>query len=138
VRDYRIAADGKGNMLAGIAVSNRGKLMIDQFHNIPVPLKLANLALHLIPPDGQMRITEASDLWFAPGQSEAARYLWQSVRYQFREVMSTIGSSFDARSPLKDVFQIKPWHVPKIELVLAIHGPREMDANTFIASGARG
>lgn len=136
VHDYRIAVDQAGNILGGIALSNRGKLMLDEISNLPTPLKVANAFLHIVPADGRIRNMEGTCMWFT--DLAAARYLWQSVRYQVRDVASSLSCNFDPRSLVKEVFQIKRWHMPKIELILAIHGPREMDMSKLVAPGSRG
>jgi hypothetical protein len=138
VHEYRVAVDRHGSVLAGVMLSNRGKLMVDTISNIPAPLKLMNRVLHIVPDDGNVRLVECSGLWFAPDQMRVAQHLWQSVRYEFREQASSITHNFDPRSPLIDVFQIKPWHVPKIELIYAIAGPTLMDLSQWVTGGTRG
>jgi len=44
---------------------------------------------------------------------------------------------YDARGPLRDVFQLKPWHQPRIELAFAVHGPVPMTQTKFIYLSGR-
>ena len=136
VHDYRVAVNQRGDILAGMALSNRGQLMVEEVSNVPTPLKVMNTILRVLPDDSRIRILEGNSLWFT--QIEAARYLWQSVRYQFRDVTTSVACTFDPRTPLQEVFQIKPWHMPKIEIILAINGPVDMDLNKLVATGSRG
>lgn len=136
VYHYRVAVDGRGNIVAGVMLSERGKLMVEEFRNVPLPLRLMNTVMRLIPDDNRLRLLEAGFLWF--DQLPAAQYLWEHVRWDFRQQASSISAPHDPRSPLKDVFQIKPWHVPKVKLILAINGPVMMDNGKLVCGSLRG
>jgi len=133
---YRTAVDSSGNIVAGMMLCERGQLMVDEFRNVSLPLRFLNAVAHIIPPDNRIRLLETVFIWF--DQLDAARHLWEHVRWEFREKASTISGTFDPRSPLKDVFQLKPWHVPKPEVMMAINGPTIMDTKRLVSSALRG
>ncbi len=131
VYHYRIAVDANGNLLAGTLIVERGRLMVDEIRNVPPPLRLLNRLIRMIPADNRLRLLEVAFVWF--DQLAAAQYLWEHIRWEFRERASTIFAGFDERTVFKDVFQIKRWHVPKIQIMMAINGPAIMDTAKRVA-----
>jgi hypothetical protein len=136
VKHYRVAVDRQRNILAGALMSERARLMIDEFHDVPLPLRLANRFLHVIPSDGRLRLVEVAYLWF--DHLPAARYLWEMIRWEFRAQASSFSAGFDPRSPMKDVVRVKAWHIPKLQIVLAINGPVVMGLERLVSSHLRG
>jgi hypothetical protein len=136
VKHYRIALDRQGNVVAGAMLSERARLMIDEFSNVPLPLRVMNRFLHLIPSDNQLRLMEVAYLWF--DHLPAARHLWESIRWEFRAQASSFSAGFDPRSPMQDVLRIKPWHMPRLQIVLAINGPVLMGADRLVCGHLRG
>ncbi len=131
-----VAVDGSGTILAGTLVTNRAQLMYDEFRNVPLPLRLMNTFLHLIPADYKLRMAEANLFWF--DQLAAGRHLWQTLQWVYRDRASILAASFDGRGPLRDVFQVRAWHVPKIAVTLVVGGPIEMNTDRLLAQPPRG
>jgi GNAT superfamily N-acetyltransferase len=136
VYQYRVAVDAGGNLLAGALISERARLMVDDFHNVPTPLALANRLLHMLPSDGVLRLSEVGSFWF--DKLEAAQHLWEHIRWEFREHSNSFSSGYDPRSALGEVFQVKPWHMPKIQIRLALTGPTLMSEDRLLANAIRG
>ena len=133
---YYIVTDASGTPVAGALAVLRAAVVYDQIQNMPTPLRLANGVLRIVPPDGRLRALEINSLWHT--RPDAAQYLWRMLRYLYREQASTVTVVFDPRSPLAAVFRIRPWHMPKLELVTALHGPEPMDTAKPVCGTLRG
>jgi predicted N-acetyltransferase YhbS len=84
IRHYRVAVAGDGSIVAGVAVTERFKLMTDHVDAIPRPLELVIRVVPLFPRDHVIRSIELSLAWHAPGQVAAGRQLWDAVRHEWR------------------------------------------------------
>lgn len=133
---YHVAVDGSGNLLAGALLTDRARLMYDEFQQIPMPLRIMNTFIHLIPADYRLRMAEANLIWF--DQLGAGRQLWQTLRWTYRDRAAIVTASFDPRGPLRDVFQIRPWHIPKIEVTMVVGGPTAMNTDRLLTQPPRG
>ena len=51
---YRLAEDDRGNLLAGVMLCDRSRLMVDEFRNVPPPMR----ANPMFPKDGLLRLME--------------------------------------------------------------------------------
>ena len=76
--------------------------MVDKFCNVPPPL----MASGMVPPDAMLRMLACAYLWY--DDIDVAAYLWESVRYEFRDRANTIIYPFDHRSDLEKLFPEKP------------------------------
>lgn len=121
-RHYYVVSDTAGNLLAGLALVEQHRLVEMRVEQMPAAISLLNKLVKLVPPGGKLRQLSASKLWFAPGQAEEARFLWETVRWEWRERANTLTFAYDPRSPLKDVFSIPFW-MPQPRLSLAVNGP---------------
>ena len=134
---YRVAVNAQGDVLAGGLLRRRGLLMVDKVNRLPLPLRLANMALHLLPSDGTIRSLGLNNLWFAPGQVAAARYLWAMLPWQMRDKGSTLVTAYDPRSPLAEVFTRRGLLFRGFHLAYAIYGPVPMSPERFVAAGSQ-
>ncbi len=136
VYHYHIAVDRGGKLLAGALVTERARLMIDQIQNVPLPVAIINRALRLIPADHQLRMAEVNLFWFE--QLAAGRQLWQTLKWLYHDQADILAASFDPRGPLRDVYQLRPWHLPKIAVTMVVGGPTAMDTHRLLAQPPRG
>ncbi len=136
VAHYRVVTNADGSVVAGMMLSLRGLLMFEEVSNVPPPLRVMNAFLRVLPADGRIRLCAAASLWHE--RADAARLLWQHVRWEFRDRASVFAYPVDARSPLLGVFDHKPWHVPVVKLIVAARGPQPMDATRYICGTLRG
>jgi GNAT superfamily N-acetyltransferase len=136
VYTYYAVYDSSGAPVAGALAALRAAAVYDQIRNMPAPLRLANGVLRIVPSDGRLRSLEVNSLWHT--RADAARYLWRYLRHVYREHASTATVVFDPRSPLAQIFRIRPWHMPKLALVTALHGPEPMDTEKPVCGTLRG
>lgn len=132
----RVAVASNGDLLAGMVIAIRSSLMIDQVKNAPLPLRLMNAFLHMLPADGTLRFAEIGYIWFE--HLPAAQYLWDMLRWEFRGQANSFSAPFDPRSSLGEIFQIKPWHMPKLEITLALNAPTPFPTEKRFSNVLRG
>jgi GNAT superfamily N-acetyltransferase len=137
VNHYFVAVDSAGEIIAGAGVTEGRQVLLDQLHNLPLPLRVLNRIVHIVPPDYVIQHLPVSKLWYSPGQPAAAQQVWETIRWECRTLGTTVSSVYDPRGPLRDVFQLKPWHQPRIELAFAVHGPVPMTQTRFIYVSGR-
>lgn len=138
-KPYRFfaAVDKHGNLLAGAQTWARGMLKADAFNNPPRVLRLMNKILHLLPSDFIIRDIAVNGLWYEPDGLNVARYLWESIRWLCKDQGTTITAGFDPRDPVRNAVELKPWHQPRPEITLAIHGPSPMERDKLLFSMGR-
>jgi GNAT superfamily N-acetyltransferase len=121
-RHYLVITGKAGHILAGFALAEIGRLRKTIITHLPPFLSLGNRLLHIVPPDGVMRELVISRLWFAPGEIEAARSLFESVRWEWRDRGTSLIFFADVRSPLAKLCAVWPWTGKTIES-FALCGP---------------
>lgn len=138
-KPYRFfaAIDRNGNLLAGAQTWARGVFKADTINNPPPPLRILNRALHLLPSDFIIHDIGVNGIWYQPGQLPVARYLWETIRWECRDQGTTITAGFDPRDPARKVPTLRPWHQPRPQITLAIHGPSPFDRSRTIFSIGR-
>lgn len=120
-------ADQRGNLMAGAQTWARGVLKSDTVNNPPAPLRLMNRVLHVLPADFILRDIFVSGIWYEPGQINAATFLWEAIRWECKGQGTSVTASFDTRDPAQEIVSLKPWHQPRPQITLAIHGPAPID-----------
>ena len=106
VRQYRLAVTPAGDIVAGAVVVQRFELMTDHIDRLPTPLALLNKVLHLVPADGVIRSAEASLPWFAPGQLQAGRHLWEEIRHEWHGRATHLGTVVDPKSAAAEMCRV--------------------------------
>ncbi len=96
--------------------------MKTQVEHMPAWMRLLNTFYHLLQPDGVMRQLSIERLWYMPGCLWAARFLFETVRWEWRNRGNIIQVALDSNDPLLQVFSLFPWD-PKLELGVAVRGP---------------
>ena len=128
LRDYLICVDRSGAIVAGLGVTAEGPLITSHIVRMPLALRIANALLRILPSDGKIRRLKVDRFWFASGQLEAARYLWESTRWMLRDRGTSVMTFFDAASPIRQAV-VLPRIVPAITGAVALHGPVPVDGN---------
>ena len=128
---YVIARDMAGNIVAGLGVSERFKERSIVIRRLPLALRLLNVALRIVPADGVMRELNVTRTWFTPGHVEAARCLFEHVRWRWRTQATSVNAIFDPASPLAQAFVTRPWS-PTTSTILAVRGPKPLTPDRLI------
>jgi GNAT superfamily N-acetyltransferase len=123
IRQYRVAVTPDGSIVAGAGVSERFKLMTDHIDHIPLPLAVVGRIAGMIPPDRTIRSVELFLAWHAPGQVDAARRLWDAIRYEWRDRVTSVVGLVDPRSSLIEAFHVGRMPGPRVELVVPVRSP---------------
>jgi GNAT superfamily N-acetyltransferase len=126
LREYYIAVGGSGEIAAGLGVTAEGPLITGHVLRMPRALRIANAFLRILPPDGTSRRLKVERFWFAPGQLQAARYLWESTRWLMRERGTMVMTFFDVNSTIREAI-VLPRIMPSSTGTLALHGPVPAD-----------
>ena len=123
-RQYRVAASPDGAILAGAVVMQRYDLMVDHIDRLPAPLALLNKVLALVPPDGVIRSLEVGLPWYAPGQLEAGRRLWEQVRHEWHGRATHVGAVLDPRNAAAAMCRVSPLTPgPRLKLMVPVDSP---------------
>lgn len=134
---YHVVVDQAGNIIAGAKARNRSLLMVDRMLDAPLPMRLVNSFLHIMPSDFTIRGVDIESLWYLPGASHAAAYLWEFMRWHYRDTASMISMPHEMRTPLIEVLPKNAWYIPKIQVTLAIHGPKKMSPERLVYASPR-
>ena len=134
IRQYRVAVDSGGTIVAGAAVTERFKIMEDHIERIPTPLALLSRVVPVVPPDGVLRTLELSLVWHAPGRLDAGRFLWDSIRYEWRDRATHFAGQADPRGTLTEVLRVGPTLVPRVNIMIPVQSrvPLEEDRPVYL------
>ena len=134
---FFVAVDSQGNLLAGAQTWARGILKSDTINNPPPPLRILNKVLHLLPSDFTVRDVAVNGFWYEAGQLKVAQYMWEMLRWECRELGTTLAASFDSRDPAMNIAALKPWHQPRPKTTIAIHAPTAINRDQLLFSSGR-
>jgi predicted N-acetyltransferase YhbS len=123
IRQYRVAVDADGTIVAGAGVGERYKVMVDHIDNIPAPMALLGRLTGMLPADRILRSLELFLAWHRPGRVDAARLLWDTIRAEWRDRATGVVGIVDPRSTLLDAFRVGRLPGPRVELMVAVRGP---------------
>jgi len=98
-----------GEVVAGLSLSDRTKLVRMRLVHAPWYTRMLGNGLGLLPDSGELDALTVRRVWFKEGELEAARYLWDSLRYDLRELGNCMGIAYDPNDRLADVFQVPFW-----------------------------
>jgi hypothetical protein len=127
IRQYRVAVTDDGAIEAGAAATERFKVMEDHIEQVPKPLELLGRIVPVIPPDRVLRTLELSLAWHAPGRLDAGRFLWDAIRYEWRDRATHFAAQADPRGGLIDIFRIGPTLVPRVNIMIPVQSPVRLD-----------
>lgn len=119
VRHYAVAVDQTGVIVAGLALREEALLRTMELTRMPATIRAVNRFVRVVPKDGHLRNLNVEHLWFTPGDEDAAAALWQQVRWTWRERGTNLLITIDARSPVRELLDIRPW-TPKTSITIAV------------------
>ena len=123
IRQYRVAVGDDGTILAGAGVGERYKLMVDRIERIPLPLAVLGRITGILPADRTLRSVDLFLAWHRQGRADAARALWDAIRWEWRDRATGVGAVIDPRSSLMTALPTGRLPGPRIELTVAIRSP---------------
>jgi predicted N-acetyltransferase YhbS len=132
IRQYRVAVTPDGSIVGGAGVGERFKLMTDHIDRIPLPLAVLGRIAGLIPPDRTIRSVELFLAWHAPGRVDAARQIWDTIRYEWRDRVTSVVGLADPRSTLIEAFAVGLMPGPRVELVVPVRSPVPIEAERLV------
>lgn len=131
-RHYMVVTDKSNQILAGMALIEEYRVRGLHITDMPFVMEMLNKLVKLLPSDGIMREVLADKIWYAPGHLTAAQYLWDTLRWQWRDKGNVMRVMVDANSPIVDIFRLRPWTL-KSEMAMAAAGPVAMSLDRLVS-----
>jgi predicted N-acetyltransferase YhbS len=131
VRRLYVALGPYGEPVAGLSAFEEFRLKTMEIRGIPLPLRIINNWVKLVPQDGNVRQVYLDRIWFSPGYAHAAQCLIQHMRWHWHGKISNLSVFFDPRGPLCNLFNPKPWQLATRSSI-AVCAPRAMDLNRLV------
>ncbi len=122
LRHYYVVSDAHESIVAGMSVTDEGSIEPIQIQRMPLYMRIGNALLNVLPTNGTMRRLPVHGLWFAENRIDAATYLWDTVRYLWRDRADAMMAFIDRRSPLSDAIPRTPF-IPQSGGYLALAAP---------------
>jgi GNAT superfamily N-acetyltransferase len=131
-----VAARG-GEVVAGLSLSDRTNLVRMRLARAPWGVRTLGGLLGMLPASGVVDALTVRRVWFREGELEAARYLWNLLRYDLRERGNCMGVAYDPRDSLVEVFQIPFW-LPTFKARYLVRASCQLEADrlTYCIAGA--
>jgi GNAT superfamily N-acetyltransferase len=125
-----------GEVVAGLSLSDRTKMVRMRLVRAPWYVRTLGGWLGLLPASGVIDALTVRRVWFRDGELEAARYLWDSLRYDLREQGNCMGIAYDPRDKLADVFRVPFW-LPmfKARYLVRASDPPELERLIYCIAG---
>jgi len=113
-----------GRVVGGIELFESGRLQTIVIEHLPPELRVLNVLLRLVPPEGELIETGTSRFWFE--RVDVGRALWAFARATAAKRANTVATQFDPRGPLSAVIRVRPW-TPKGRIAIAVRSPVPLD-----------
>lgn len=124
------------SIVAGLSLSDRTRLVRMKLANTSFFIRKLGAILGVLPRSGVLNALTIRRVWFRDGELDAARYLWQYLRYHLRHRGDSLGITYDPRDKLADVFQIPFW-LPMFRASYAVRASHSLDVDrlTYCMAG---
>jgi predicted N-acetyltransferase YhbS len=126
-RRYAVAVDRQGNILAGLGVTEQHQFMQMKVANMPLALRLLNKIVGIVPADGYLKQSAVTHFWFEAARPEAARVLWEQVRWLVNGDSTHLTFFYDPRGPFPNILRLPRW-LPRASSMLAVSRPLAANA----------
>jgi L-amino acid N-acyltransferase YncA len=130
-RHYRVAKDRRGNVVAGLGVTEQSRIRTLEVKSMPLVMRLANEIVRLLPRDRVLRQATVDKAWFLPGHEAAGRRLFETARWEFRDRATALVCFHDPRSPVRAMLRAPVW-LPRTTMTLWIDAPRPARDQTLL------
>ena len=131
IHELWVAADRDGNLLAGLGVTTLRAVSVLHVDAMPFAMRAVNALVHLVPASGRLDQVAMDRAWYQPGAEQAARYLFEAIRWELRDRGNVVLAAFDPLGPLRHMIVTPRW-LPKTALSLAIRAPLPVRADHTI------
>ena len=131
INRYYVAIDPQGNLLAGVGVTLEGFLITSHVVRMPVPLRIANAFLKLVPASGINKRLNGHWFWFQPGQEQAGSALWDSIAYLERDNATMCMLFYDQQGPVSKAL-VPPRFLPSSGGYLLVNSPVPLSYSKFL------
>ena len=132
IRAYRVAVGPDGSLVAGAGITERFKVMTDHIDTMPLPLALLGRVAGVIPGDRVIRSIELGLVWHVPGRVDAARALWDEIRFEWRDRATNTVALADPRGTLIEAFHVGRTLVPRVELMSPVQSLARLDEHRLL------
>jgi predicted N-acetyltransferase YhbS len=132
IRAYRVAIDRGGTPIAGAMVTERFKLMTDHIDSVPLPIAIVGRITGFLPADRMIRSIEVGLAWHAPARVDAARAVWDAIRFEWHDRATTVIGLADPRGSLIEAFHVGRSPAPKVELMAPVRSPVPLDPDRLL------
>lgn len=133
IHQYRVVVGRDGAILAGAGITDRFALMIDHIDRIPAILVIVGRLSGTLGADRTIRSAELSGVWHRPGRVDAARFLWDAIRHEWRDRATSIVGIADPRSTLVEAFHVGRAPGPRLQLMAPVRSPMPLDLDRPVA-----
>lgn len=131
IHHYLVVTDAHGRIQAGLAVTEEYRLRTIRLVQMPDPLRLLNHFMQIVPADGLLRELYLDRIWFNPGFEPAARFLIDTVRWEWRDRATNVGFFFDPRGALRRILPMQPW-TPSTKMSIVVQASPAISPGRFV------
>lgn len=131
-RTYRVAVADDGTLVAGAGVTERFELMTDHIDSMPLPISILGRITGFLPSDRVIRSVEVGLAWHAPGRVDAARAVWDAIRFEWHGRANTVVGIADPRGSLIDAFHVGISFAPRLPLMAPVQSPVRLDPDRLL------
>jgi hypothetical protein len=122
---YFVVTDRSDRILAGAGLAEHCRLRKLIVEQVPPVLEFLNRFLKAVPSDRIMKELGLSRFWFTEGKISAAQYLFETIRWEWRDKGTSILCVSDARSPILGIYRARPWTMKTMSSI-ALRAPTNM------------
>ena len=133
IRELWVARNGSGDLLAGLGFTATRDVATLHVESMPAVMRLVNRVIRVVPSNGAMEQLSLGWVWIREGAEEAARALFETIRWEARSRGNVLLATYDPRSPVRSMIRAPFWH-PATEFSVAIRSPERIHPDRLIES----
>jgi GNAT superfamily N-acetyltransferase len=130
-RHYLVVTDSKGAVHAGAGVSELYRLRTLHIRHMPNTFYILNTFFRIVPSDRITKELVLSKIWLAPGRMEAAKHLFETIRWRWREKASLLIVWGDKGNPVLEALNLRPW-TPVTKSTVVIDNPEAVSTSRLV------
>lgn len=113
------AKNSNGQLLAGLGIDDCSRLFTWVMNGVALPARIVGHLLKVTDGEGHVPFAKVILLWYRKGRQDAARLLWEWIRWDLRQNVRLIVAYYDPLSPLREV--VRPsFYLPKTQSIRAV------------------